>query len=362
MAKPTVVVAEGQVPKDGARKSKPQWFGSAVTAATNASVSIPCNPFPEHLRAVMTNHLDKAKRNRQQALDAIKRATTESQYETVMNDYVNSPLSKEGTLSFDTQAFPLREAFLTACGLSSSIDLSRLHDEEGVPEKLQLLKHLTTHPLELQTVYDEFVRHVCCPKLAELWDCQGEICYQCFPCLRIVQPGDFSIGPHADVAYGHHPLTTNFYVLLTDLTPQVSSAALFLESTPGAEDWHPILGKYGEMVKHFPGGSCAHWTAENNTSMTRVSLDFRLIPGPLYHAMVDGGSEKDGKMDVFRKTEGYYNQCRLSSREDDNSISNSEQWERIGPLLAPDARVGFPWTVSNWERLLADQEKRRRGK
>lgn len=27
------------------------------------------------------------------------------------------------------------------------------------------------------------------------------IYYQVFPCLRIVQPGDFSIGPHADVAW-----------------------------------------------------------------------------------------------------------------------------------------------------------------
>ena len=26
------------------------------------------------------------------------------------------------------------------------------------------------------------------------------IYYQAFPCLRIVQPGEFSIGPHADVA------------------------------------------------------------------------------------------------------------------------------------------------------------------
>jgi len=29
------------------------------------------------------------------------------------------------------------------------------------------------------------------------------IYYQAFPCLRIVQPGEFSIGPHADVALWH---------------------------------------------------------------------------------------------------------------------------------------------------------------
>lgn len=330
----------------------------------------------------MEPHIKKATINRQLALAAIKTATTKSLYESVMNEYADSPLSKEGMLlSFDTHEFPLREVLLESCGLSPSTDLSRLHDNDatttattttsssGVPSnktnKLQLLENLTkqqhSNNNEFQTVYDNFVRKVCCPKLAELWDCQGDIYYQCFPTLRIVQPGDFSIGPHCDVTYGLHPLTTNFYVLLTDLEAQESSAAMFLESKPGAEDWHPILGKYGEMVKHFPGGICAHWTTENNTDMTRVSLDLRLIPGPLYHVMVNGGGEKGGRDDVFRKTEGYFSRCQLVNKQQDGDDNNhnKKQWERVGPLLMPDARVGFPWTVSNWEKLFADQERQR---
>ena len=342
------------------RLSKPQWFGSAVTVATEASAAIPLEPFPVLLLTAMEPHIDKARKSRQQALDAIKKATRAPVYKKIMNRYLNTPLSKEGRLSFDPQKYPLREALLETCGLPPTTNLARLHTGgDGVPSKVHLLKHLTERPQKLQTVYDEFVRQVCCPRVSELWDDGGQeeensiYYYQCFPCLRMVQPGDFSIGPHADVVYGHHPLSTNFYVLLTDLAPPQSSAALFLESTPGAEDWHPILGNYGGEkgggVTHFPGGRCMHWTAENNTSMTRVSLDFRIIPGSLYNAMVDGGGEEDGKIDVFRKTEGYYSQCRRKG--------SKGQWERIGPLLAPDTRVGFPWTVSNWEKLMEQKQK-----
>jgi hypothetical protein len=154
------------------------------------------------------------------------------------------------------------------------------------------------------------------------------------------------------VAYGHHPFSTNFYVLLTNLNEHESSAALFLESAPGAEDWHPILGSYGDTVKHFAGAMCAHWTTENNnTDMTRVSLDFRLIPGSLFHTLADGGEEQGGQIDVYRQTEGYYNQCRLVQ------VASGMRWERTGSLFRPDARIGFPWTVTNWEKALAKKDR-----
>ena len=25
-------------------------------------------------------------------------------------------------------------------------------------------------------------------------------------------------------------------------------------------------------------------------------------------------------------------------------------WDRVGPLHRPDARMGFPWTVKNWQK------------
>ena len=214
---------------------------------------------------------------------------------------------------------------------------------------------MTLQPELFQSVFDMFVREICCPRLQELYGDAtnqplNEIYYQCFPCVRIIQPGEFSIGPHADVSYGHHPFTTNFYILLTDVSPLESSAALFLESQMGSQDWHPILGNYGH-VKHFPGAVCAHWTTENNTDLTRVSLDVRLLPGPMYHALADGEHEVGGQADVYRRQEGYYSRCiyRYNTSQEE---STAPQWERIGPLPIPDARMGFPWTVTNWGKLL----------
>ena len=186
-----------------------------------------------------------------------------------------------------------------------------------------------------QQAYDEFVRSVCCPFVASMSnDPLDELYYQSFPCVRALRPGDFSIGPHADCNYGHHPCSINFYIPLTKIE---GSASLFLESRPGSEDWHPIEGEYG-MVKRFAGAICTHWTAENNTDFTRVSLDFRIIPGSMFSQLRCGGKLSGGVRDVYREKEGYYSRTYCSKNGSEST------WEREGPLQAPDARFGFPWT------------------
>jgi hypothetical protein len=158
----------------------------------------------------------------------------------------------------------------------------------------------------------------------------------------MIQPREFSIGPHADVAYGHHPCSVNFYVPLTQIG---GSSALFLESRAGSEDWHPIQGNIGH-IKHFSGATCLHWTTENKTDLTRVSLDFRLIAGPMFHALQCGGGHPGGKVNVYRQKDGYYSKCARAPRSSANS-----SWVREGPLLQPDPRTGFPWTVKDWDKF-----------
>ena len=165
--------------------------------------------------------------------------------------------------------------------------------------------------------------------------------YQAFPCLRIVRPDEFSIGPHADVSYGHHPCNVNFYIPLTSIQ---GTSSLYLESNINQEDWHPIQGQAGDIV-HFAGATNLHWTTENKTSKTRVSLDVRVISSIDYHALKDGGDREGGQIDVYRRDPGYYQKCVLDA---DN------KWQRVGPLLPPDARVGYPWTIKNWYKILPE--------
>lgn len=316
----------------------PKWFGAALSAATDKSAFIPYNPFPLELRQVIEQQLRKATKRRQDALNAIRVATGASTFDETMAIFHSNKYSEESQFYFDTNNMQLRETFLQSCGLSSGFELSRLHECPNPPNfKDEMLFALAKDRHHFQIAYDDFVRSVCCPYLASHSDEPiDEIYYQSFPVIRVVRPGDFSIGPHADISYGHHPASINFYLPLTKIE---GSASLFLESKPGSEDWHPIEGQYG-MVKHFAGAICVHFTPENKTNFTRVSLDFRLIPGPLFNALSKlGGKQPGGARDVYREKDGFYSRgyCKIGGSE--------TVWNRDGPLQTqPDARFGFPWT------------------
>jgi hypothetical protein len=139
-------------------------------------------------------------------------------------------MAQERDFEYDPVAYPLLTHFLQLVG-----------HHEYPPAKDMLLYTLAQRPLQFQETFDNFVRKVCVPHMTTIYSCD-EVYYQAIPCIRVVQPNKFSIGPHADVAYGHHPCLVNFYA---PLTPIVGTSALFLESRLGAGDWHPIVGDIG---------------------------------------------------------------------------------------------------------------------
>ena len=83
------------------------------------------------------------------------------------------------------------------------------------------------------------------------------------------------------------------------------------------------------------------------TSGTRVSLDFRLILGPNYDALSCGGGLPGGQRDVYRSGGFFSKYVRRAGGE----------WGREGDLLPPDARTGFPWTVTDWAKWERKQKK-----
>ena len=257
----TEVVAKDQGGRS-LQKHKPQWFGSAVASATNNAENIDFDPFPLALRQVIEPHIRKATNRRKAILDAIQKATGNSSFDETYDIFLSTS-GKEGSFFFDVDRYPLRSSLLAAGSLAPETDLSRLHEQKDAKDRL--LFSLTQNYTEFQEVFDRFVRQVCVPHLASFFDCD-EMFYQAFPCVRVVQPKEFSIGPHSDLSYGHSPFSTNFYVPLTKI--EKSSSAVFLETRPGSEDWHPILGDYG-FIKHFAGGVCTHWTTENMCAVTR---------------------------------------------------------------------------------------------
>ncbi|KAL7570532.1 hypothetical protein ACA910_004306 [Epithemia clementina (nom. ined.)] len=382
-------------PKQSGQQFKKEWFGAALAKATNYAPFLPTDPFPLSLRTIMEPHLEKARKNRSKALEEYAKTFMPrngdsgengtkpiTSNHTVVERFLASPLARARDVAWMNQmsaagplstrvngGFPsavehaatdLRTAFLETVGLHPEFDLSQLHKQEagngGVPmiSKDQLMYNLTVNYAPFQDVYDEFVRCVCIPQMLEddtRWSagphrgdnwcrCDQEetvFYYQAFPCLRVIQPKEFSIGPHADIAYGHHPCCLNFYVPLTPLRDDKNTSTVFFESRPGSEDWCPILGEYGSM-KRFAGGLCLHWTTDNQTDETRVTLDFRIIVGSIYDAET---SIRHGVQDNYGSD--YFVCCRKET--------NDGTWQRKDPLPKPNARMGFPWTVKDWGKL-----------
>lgn len=305
--------------------AKPTWFGAAM--ASVAGNFIQTSPFPLNLRIVAEPHIAKARKRRKDALGQLCEETGEVQFKEMISSFKSSKLIQESDFTFDCKKYQLRSFFLSSAGLPENLNLRSLHTVKGA--KMKALQSITKNFKGFQKCFDEFVRSVCAPRMDSLFSCE-EIWYQAFPCIRIIQPDEFSIGPHSDCAYGHHPCGINFYVPLTEIN---CTSSLFLESNMGSEDWHPIVGSYG-TVKHFAGAICLHWTSENKTGKTRVSLDFRLIPGKFYNGLKNGGK-------TYREGNGYYAVCRKVKSE-----TGVSSWVRDGSKMPkPDARCGFPWTV-----------------
>jgi len=219
-----------------------KWFGESLAIVTAGAPDLPFDPFPLQLRQCIQPHIHLGIEKRTKALAAIEKATGSTLYQETITDFTNR-LGIEGSYTFDTSTERVREALLAAGGLHRDFDLSKIHE---LPDgKERMLHHMTTDYQAFQQVYDAFVRRVCVPYLASKMNAQtGDIFYyQAFPCVRVVMPNEFSIGPHADVSYGHHPCTTNFYVPLTNI--RYSTSSVFLESRRGSEDWHPMLYDYG---------------------------------------------------------------------------------------------------------------------
>ena len=99
-----------------------------------------------------------------------------------------------------------------------------------------------------------------------------------------------------------------------------------------------ISAFFGCVATIFAGAQCIHWTTENKTGKTRVSLDFRVIDGTMFGKLKCGSEQTGGWRDVYREKEGYYTHCELVD----------DQWIRTEELPQPDYRVGYPWTVKEW--------------
>ncbi|KAL1510749.1 hypothetical protein AB1Y20_007036 [Prymnesium parvum] len=288
----------------GRREAKPHgfvFFSERLKAATAAAAAVRFTPA---VLAAIEPELQKVRAGREEAMARWCPPHIRSRLAT---DAFRK-LRERATLRFDPAAFPLQPTFCRALGLGAGAPLHLLHErfhadcgrKHARREKAALLAPLTDEHARAPFLreYERLVVDVLAPHVHAAMGCR-RVVFQSFPCVRVLRPGEFSIGPHCDAQYQAPDGNINFYLPLTDEIAGTNS--LFLESEPGKEDWEALHLTYGELHR-FYGVYCAHFTAENTTDVTRVSIDFRLVPGCCYEEDVEQ-QPKD-----FRVGE-YYSEC-----------------------------------------------------
>lgn len=109
---------------------------------------------------------------------------------------------------------------------------------------------------------------------------ETSVYFQINPSVRIHMPETGAMGvPHCDADYYHQRGEVNFWWPVVHET--FNSNSLYCESVRNRNDFTPFNLKYGEYMK-FYGNQTRHFTVPNVTDITRVSLDIRVIPGPLF--------------------------------------------------------------------------------
>ncbi|KAL3804691.1 hypothetical protein HJC23_008506 [Cyclotella cryptica] len=177
--------------------------------------------------------------------------------------------------------------------------------------------------------------------------------YQAFPTINIVRPGECSIGPHCDLTQGHSIGNISFHI---PLTATFGTNAVYVESRPGREDWHPLSTKSPGLGFQFDGARCLHFNLRNETDITRVSLNFSIA---ITRASDFGEVEYDPddqlccpellKDEFTVGKEGYYDEVVVSVGDIPRSflpgpVAIKKPCSR-NRLYDPDERLGFPFAV-----------------
>ena len=173
--------------------------------------------------------------------------------------------------------------------------LNRLHErveaegiarlEVGKDQQTPFHKKFYTIDQDFWAMYKCFCRDVACYALGRD---PGQMLYQRRPTFRVHLPGNVATGGwHRDGDYNHPLDEINFVLPLTPFLPPSPSGhagnGFFIESGTmplGYRDApvfiHPEMD-VGDLLI-FPGARRLHGSVENRTGLTRVSLDFRLLP------------------------------------------------------------------------------------
>lgn len=247
----------------------------------------------EQARQRVFHTLDKVVLPQEPHECASRRNSTSSEYPFHIGSTYGVPypaLRNESSFLYDVDSFPLDRILAETLGVD---DLSKIHlDHPLIKDKGRLLASLQNRGKRrrFHQCFDSFVTSHVIPLLHSQALSKGIFYtnrhqlqkgqpqsiiyrYQAFPSINIVRPGECSADPHCDMAEGHSIGNINYHI---PLTATFGTNAVYTESRPGREDWHPLVTKSPGLGFQFDGARCLHFNLKNETDITRVSLNFRI--------------------------------------------------------------------------------------
>lgn len=162
-------------------------------------------------------------------------------------------------------------------------DLSKIHEsvtyDKEIPTDASKDQKSSFHKIFYQTyenpsdkflpLYKNFVKHIASTHYAD-----KKIIFQKRPTFRVHAPNNLAVAAwHKDKLYNHSPDEINVYLPITDA---FDTNTLWVESDEDKGDYSPMNANYGQYVI-WDGANLNHGNKKNDTNVSRVSCDFRII-------------------------------------------------------------------------------------
>ena len=179
-------------------------------------------------------------------------------------------------IQYDLDEFPFPAIVARHVGS----ELSRLHERYqlerlayGTEQQTPLHELLYSIGEPFFETYARFLRRVVRPLIGD------DVIYQMRPNFRVQLPGNIAVrGFHRDRDDNHLKTEINCWL---PLTPVSDTTAVWIESWEGAGDHRPAVVQPGELLV-FDGSNLEHGNRESTSATTRVSFDFRVVPGSVF--------------------------------------------------------------------------------
>jgi hypothetical protein len=203
-------------------------------------------------------------------------------------------------ISYDTTKYPFRQIVSEMLEVweGNTIPLEDLHILEHydllVREKDQSTiwhkRYYDKYKTQFLPTYLELVK-----ELKERFG-YDEIIYQNIPTFRVqLAEGNLGVGEwHKDSTYNHGTSEVNFWMPFVNTNEQNT---IWMESKADKGDYQPYKVNYGEILV-FSGANLYHGNKNNDSSQSRVSVDFRLVEPAKFVPNEAGSINMKAKFDV----------------------------------------------------------------